>query len=86
VWRIYPTYLGSLKVGTSSAFAALRSDANTIELTQDERSKLLYRPVLRDDELRRDQDLFEREDELMAQPFSPTQREKGTQGWLNDRG
>ncbi|KAG8692533.1 hypothetical protein FRC08_009713 [Ceratobasidium sp. 394] len=74
------------KVATSSAFAALRSDANTVELTQDERSKLLYRPVLRDDELRRDQELFEREDELMAQPFSPTQRENGTQQWLNERG
>lgn len=74
------------EVGTSSAFAALRTDANTVELTQDDRSKLLYRPVLRDEELRRDQDLFEREDELMAQPFSPTQREKGTQRWLNERG
>ncbi|KAG9088719.1 hypothetical protein FRC06_001907 [Ceratobasidium sp. 370] len=74
------------EVATSSAFAALRSDANKVELTQDERSKLLYRPVLRDDELRRDQELFEREDELMAQPFSPTQREKGTQQWLNERG
>ncbi|KAG8685958.1 hypothetical protein FRC09_014441, partial [Ceratobasidium sp. 395] len=71
---------------TSSAFAALRADANNVELTQDERSKLLYRPVLGDDELRRDQELFEREDEIMAQPFSPTQRENGTQQWLNERG
>ncbi|KAG9124482.1 hypothetical protein FRC07_011483 [Ceratobasidium sp. 392] len=74
------------EVTTSSAFAALRSDANNVELTQDERSKLLYRPVIKDDELRRDQELFEREDEIMARPFSPTQREKETQEWLNERG
>ncbi|QRW05117.1 Serine/arginine repetitive matrix protein [Ceratobasidium sp. AG-Ba] len=74
------------EVTTSSAFAALRADVNNIELTQDERSKLLYRPVIRDDELRRDQEIFERDGELMAQPFSPTQREKETQQWLNERG
>ncbi|KAJ1311445.1 hypothetical protein OPQ81_009934 [Rhizoctonia solani] len=72
--------------GPSDAFAALRVDLNNIELTQDERAKLLYKPKISEEEARRDQELFEREDELMAQPFSPTQKEKDSQMWLNEQG
>ncbi|KDN50187.1 hypothetical protein RSAG8_01523, partial [Rhizoctonia solani AG-8 WAC10335] len=47
---------------------------------------LLYKPKISEEEARRDQELFEREDGLMAQPFSPTQKEKDSQMWLNEQG
>ncbi|CAE6448505.1 unnamed protein product [Rhizoctonia solani] len=79
-------FANSASVGPSDAFAALRTNPNDIELTQDERAKLLYKPKISEEEARRDQELFEREDELMAQPFSPTQKEKDSQLWLNEQG
>ncbi|CAE7130924.1 unnamed protein product [Rhizoctonia solani] len=79
-------FANSTGAGPSDAFAALRADSNNIELTQDDRSKLLYKPKISEEEARRDQELFEREDELMAQPFSPTQKEKDNQRWLNEEG
>ncbi|CAE6530489.1 unnamed protein product [Rhizoctonia solani] len=80
------TQLFAASAGPPNAFAALRVDPNNIELTQDERAKLLYKPKISEEEARRDQELFEREDELMAQPFSPTQKEKDSQMWLNEQG
>ncbi|KAH7344998.1 MRC1-like domain-containing protein [Rhizoctonia solani] len=79
-------FANSASVGPSDAFAALRANPNDIELTQDERAKMLYKPKISEEEARRDQELFEREDELMAQPFSPTQKEKDSQMWLNEQG
>ncbi|CAE6434600.1 unnamed protein product, partial [Rhizoctonia solani] len=79
-------FANSTGAGPSDGFAALRVNSDNIELTQDERSKLLYKPKISEEEARRDQELFEREDELMAQPFSPTQKEKNNQTWLNEKG
>ncbi|CAE6469806.1 unnamed protein product [Rhizoctonia solani] len=79
-------FANSTGAGPSDAFAALRADSNNLELTQDERAKLLYKPKISEEEARRDQELFEREDGLMAQPFSPTQKEKDSQMWLNEQG
>ncbi|KAF8708403.1 MRC1-like domain, partial [Rhizoctonia solani] len=78
-------FANSANAGPSDAFSALRVNSNNIELTQDERAKLLYKPKISEEEARRDQELFEREDELMARPFSPTQKEEN-QMWLNEEG